>query len=203
MSVQVSSGSLLNHTVADSPLRLPLRVAVVGLAFALQAVAAQFTIPVPFTAVPFVLTPLVVLLSGAALGSRLGAITQALYILAGVAGLPVFAPSITLPGGVLRLLGPTGGYLMAYPLAAFVAGWLAERGWDRRYVTSVSAMLLGLLVIFAGGVSWLSISVTHSIPVAIQTGFLPFVAADIFKVLLAAAILPQAWKMLGFNHRSS
>ena len=203
MSVQTSSGSLFNYTVADSSLRPPLRVAAVGLAFALQAVAAQFTIPMPFSLVPFVLTPFVVLLSGAALGSRLGAITQALYILAGVAGAPVFAPSATLPAGALRLLGPTGGYLMAYPLAAFVTGWLAERGWDRRYVTSVAAMFLGLLVIFAGGVSWLSISVTHSIPVAIQTGFLPFIPADIFKVLVAAAILPQAWKMLGPSHRSS
>jgi biotin transport system substrate-specific component len=203
MSAQTSSGSLLNYTVADSPLRPPIRVAAVGLALTLQAVAAQFTIPMPFTLVPFVLTPLVVLLSGAALGSRLGAITQVLYILAGVAGAPVFAPAPELPGGVLRLFGPTGGYLMAYPLAAFVAGWLAERGWDRRYLTSVGAMLLGLLTIFLGGVAWLSISVTHSLWAAMLQGFMPFILADVFKVLVAAAILPQAWRLIGPTPRSS
>ncbi len=100
--------------------------------------------PLPFTAVPFVLTPMVVLLAGAALGSRLGALSQMLYLAAGAAGLPVFAPSVTLPPGALRLLGPTGGYLLAYPVAAFVTGWLAERGWDRRYLSSAAAMLLGL-----------------------------------------------------------
>src|SRR5215467_5632793 len=196
MSANVSTGSLLDYSIADSPLRPPIRVAAVGVAFALTAVAAQFTFPLPYTSVPFVLTPMVVLLSGAALGSRLGAITQALYILAGVAGLPVFAPSATLPPGVLRLFGPTGGYLMAYPLAAFVAGYLAERGWDRRYLTSVAAMLIGLAIIFIGGLSWLT-TLTHSVPVAAAQGLLPFVALDVIKVLVAAAILPRAWRILG------
>src|SRR5439155_5958556 len=103
-----------------------------------------------------------VLLCGAALGSRAGAAAQILYLAAGAAGLPVFAPSAELPPGALRLLGPTGGYLMAYPIAAFVAGYLAERGWDRRYWTSVAAMLLGLALIFLGGLSWLTATVTHS-----------------------------------------
>jgi biotin transport system substrate-specific component len=192
-----SSGALLHHSVADSPLASPIRVAVVGLAVALTAAAAQFTIPVPFTTVPFVLTPLVVLLSGAALGSRLGLITQALYLLAGVAGAPVFAPSVTLPPGVLRVFGPTGGYLMAYPLAAFVTGWLAERGWDRRYLSSAAAMLIGLAIIFAGGVSWLAVSVTHSLPDAIRGGFLLFVPFDVLKVAVAAAILPRVWRVVG------
>jgi biotin transport system substrate-specific component len=197
MPAHVSPGSLLNHTVADLSLASPIRVAVVGLAVSLTAVAAQFTMPLPFTAVPFVLTPLVVLLSGAALGSRLGAITQALYVLVGVLGAPVFAPSLTLPPGALRLFGPTGGYLMAYPIAAFAAGWLAERGWDRRYRSSAAAMLIGLAIIFLGGVSWLAATVTHSLPAAIGAGFLPFVALDVIKVLAAAAILPQAWRAMG------
>lgn len=197
MPAHVSSGSLLNHTVADSSLAPPIRVAVVGLAVSLTAVAAQFSVPLPFTPVPFVLTPLVVLLCGAALGSRLGAITQALYVLVGVLGAPVFAPSLTLPPGVLRLFGPTGGYLMAYPIAAFVVGWLAERGWDRRYLTSAAAMLIGLAIIFLCGVSWLAISVTHSLPAAIGAGFVTFVAFDVIKVLAAAAILPRLWKAMG------
>jgi len=197
MSANISTGSLLNYSIADSPLRPPIRVAAVGVAVVLTAVSAQFTFPLPFTSVPFVLTPMVVLLSGAALGSRLGAITQALYILAGVAGAPVFAPSATLPGGVLRLFGPTGGYLMAYPLAAFAAGWLAERGWDRRYFTSAAAMMIGLAIIYLGGLSWL-LNLTHSMNTALaQSSLLFFLPLDIAKVLVAAAILPRAWRVLG------
>lgn len=195
--IDSSSETLFRRSIAQSANATAQRVAAVALAATLTGLAAQFTMPLPFTAVPFVLTPLVVLLSGAALGSRLGCLAQVLYLAAGIAGLPVFAASVTLPPGAARLLGPTGGYLLAYPIAAFVAGWLAERGWDRRYFTSVAAMLIGLLVIFAGGVSWLAISVTRALGPAIATGFLPFVLADVIKVAAAAAILPQAWRFLG------
>ena len=99
----------------------------------LTAAAAQLSFPLPFTPVPFTIQPMIVLIGAAALGSRLGALSQILYLMLGVAGLPVFAFSPELPQGFARLLGPTGGYLMAYPLAAFVTGWLAERGLDRRY----------------------------------------------------------------------
>jgi biotin transport system substrate-specific component len=195
--MSASSGSLLSQSIAHSSLATPIRVAAVGLATALTATAAQFSVQLPFTAVPFVLTPMVVLLSGAVLGSRLGAVSQVLYLIAGVSGLAVFAPSATLPPGAGRLLGPTGGYLIAYPLAAFVTGWLAERGWDRRYATAAAAMLLGLLVIFAGGVSWLALSVTRSVPAALATGFVPFILPDVVKIAATAAILPQAWRFLG------
>ena len=106
----------------------------------LTALAAQISVPLPFTPVPFTLQPMVVLLGGAALGARLGMASQVLYLPLGLAGLPVFAASPVLPQGSLRLLGPTGGFLMAYPLAAFVAGWLAERGFDRRLLDVVVAM---------------------------------------------------------------
>ncbi len=99
--------------------------------------------------------------------------------MAGLAGMPVFAFSPELPHGLLRLLGPTGGYLMAYPLAAFATGWLAERGFDRRYLTSLFAMAAGLSVIFAGGVAWLAQGTGLS--AALATGFYPFVAVDIIK----------------------
>ena len=197
MSATASSGSLLNHAVAHTSFARPLRVAVVLLATTLTAMAAQFAVPLPFTAVPFVLTPMVVLLSGAVLGARLGAVSQVLYLIAGIAGLSVFAPSVTLPPGAGRLGGPTGGYLIAYPLAAFVTGWLAERGWDRRYLTAAAAMLAGLLVIFAGGVSWLWITVAGSLTAALATGFTPFVLPDVIKIAAAAAILPQAWAWVG------
>ena len=178
----------------------PIRVAVVTLAVALTAAAAQFTMPVPFTAVPFTLTPLAVLLTGAALGSRLGALSQVLYVTAGALGLAVFSPSATLPPGWLRLMGPTGGYLMAYPLAAFATGWLAERGWDRRYATSLGAMLVGLAIIYLGGVSWLTAVFQPSVPAAIAAGIAPFVALDLLKAVAAAWVLPRTWRLIG--HRA-
>src|SRR5678816_1503974 len=99
-----------------------------------------------FTQLPFTFQPMVVLVGGLVLGSRLGFTSQVLYLIAGIAGLPVFAASATLPPGLLRLLGPTGGYLLAYPFAAFLVGILAERGFARRYISSVAAMLVGCLL---------------------------------------------------------
>ncbi len=126
--------------------------------------------------------------------------SQVLYLLAGIAGLPVFAASPVLPQGLGRLLGPTGGYLMSYPIAAFVAGWLAERGFDRRYLTSVVAMACGLAVIFACGVSWLA-WVAQPSPVglsaALRTGLYPFMLADLSRSSLASTVLPSVWKLIG------
>jgi biotin transport system substrate-specific component len=195
--VRADSGSLFSYSIAKSPSPAIFRVLAVALVAALTAAAAQISAPLPFTAVPLTLTPMIVLLGGAALGSRLGAAAQVTYLLAGIAGLPVFSASATLPPGAARLLGPTGGYLLAYPIAAFVTGWLAERGWDRRYWTSVVAMMVGLALIFVGGVSWLSIGFTHSFTIAAAQGFVPFIAIDLVKVSLAALILPQTWRLVG------
>jgi len=149
-------GTLLTSALAGARMGLAIRVASVALFAVLTAAAAQVSIPLPFTPVPLTLQPMVVLLGGAVLGARLGMLTQILYLLAGIAGLPVFAASAALPQGALRLIGPTGGYLMSYPFAAYVTGWLAERGLDRRYLTSVLAMACGLAVIFSFGVLWLA-----------------------------------------------
>ncbi len=197
-----STGSILGHATASSDTRVLVRAGGVLLAVMLTAVAAQFTSPLPFTAVPFTLAPLAVMLTGAALGSRLGFLSQALYLAAGAAGLAVFAPSVTLPPGAARLVGPTAGYLLAYPAAAFVTGWFAERGWDRRYLTSFASMLIGLAVIFAGGVSWLSLMPGQTLTTAIAGGFLPYIALDIVKAAIAAKVLPTAWKLLGTSQKS-
>ncbi len=196
MNSHVISGSLVDRATSASPFANSLRVASVAFGIALTAAAAQFTLPVPFTAVPFVLTPMAVLLVGAALGSRLGAFSQAAYLVAGILGLQVFAPSAILPPGMARLLGPTGGFLMAYPLAAFATGWLAERGWDRRYLTSAAAMLVGLAIIYTGGAMWYTATVSHSLMVTLTTSVLPFAGFDIAKILVASAVLPQAWRFL-------
>jgi biotin transport system substrate-specific component len=156
----------------------------------LTAIAAQVSIPLPFTPVPFTFQPMVVLLGAAALAL-------------GFAGLPVFAFSPILPQGAARLLGPTGGYLMAYPFAAFAAGWLAERGFDRRYVTAVLAMICGLAVVFAGGVLWLTIASKPAIGLsgALAAGFVPFIIPDLLKLLAAAAVMPALWRITGSASR--
>src|SRR6185503_1236532 len=181
-----------------------IRVGAVLFVAALTAAAAQVSVPLPFTQVPFTFQPMVVLLGGLALGPRLGLASQVLYLVAGIAGLPVFAASATLPPGALRLLGPTGGYLMAYPLAAFVTGYLAERGFDRRYVTSVLAMFAGLAIVFTSGVLWLGLfarTLTDSAPVGIQaalaTGLYPFLLPDTIKLAIAAGFVPALWRVVG------
>ena len=160
----------------------------------LTASAAQLSFPLPFTPVPFTIQPMIVLIGAAALGSRLGALSQILYLMLGIAGLPVFAFSPELPQGFARLLGPTGGYLMAYPLAAFVTGLLAERGLDRRYLSSILAMAVGLSVIFAGGVLWLANGVGTT--AALSVGLYPFLVVDVIKIVAAGLVLPSAWKFL-------
>lgn len=173
---------------------------------ALTAAAAQISVPLPFTDVPFTLQPMVVLLGGLALGSRLGFGSQLLYLAAGVAGLPVFAASATLPPGAMRLLGPTGGYLLSYPMAAFSVGYLAERGFDRRYLRSVVAMLAGLAAIYACGTMWLALILrsrdasSDAIRAALAAGVYPFIAADLLKLFLAAGVLPGLWRLFGRNH---
>lgn len=161
---------------------------------ALTAAMSQVSFPLPFTPVPFTLQPMIVLLGGAALGARMGAASQVLYLMAGLAGLPVFAFAPELPQGALRLLGPSGGYLLAYPLAAFVTGWLAERGMDRRFTSSLLAMTAGLGVVFGGGVLWLAKDLGLS--AALAVGLYPFLLVDAIKIAASAAVLPTVWRFL-------
>jgi len=193
-----STGTLLTTVSSRTDMSAAIRAAAVLFVTVLTAVAAQVSFPLPFTPVPFTLQPMIVLVGGAALGARLGFTSQALYLLAGIAGLPVFAASGTLPQGFLRLLGPTGGFLMAYPFAAFVAGYLAERGFDRRYLTSVLAMAAGLGLVFACGVTWFAFFAAPAavgLPRALELGLYPFIGVDIVKILLAAAVLPSVWSL--------
>src|SRR5258708_8013175 len=142
---------------SDSRFRTAEQFGAVLFITALTAAAAQISIPLPFTPVPFTFQPMLVLVGAAALGSRLGLASQVLYLAIGMAGLPVFAWSPALPQGAARLFGPTGGYLMSYPFAAFLTGWLAERGFDRRYLSALLAMMCGLVVVFTVGVARLMI----------------------------------------------
>src|SRR5713226_8683758 len=198
-SAAVTLLDTVTAAAASRRLQIAERIGAVAFVTVLTAIAAQVSIPLPFTPVPFTFQPMVVLLGGAALGARLGMTSQILYLALGIAGLPVFAASATLPPGAARLLGPTGGYLMSYPFAACLAGYLAERGFDRRYVTAVLAMAAGLTVVFACGVLWLGFVVQPSrgIAGALAAGFFPFVLPDLLKLLVAAGVMPGLWWLTG------
>jgi biotin transporter BioY len=157
----------------------------------LTALAAQIVIPigpVPITAQTFA-----VLLTGALLGSRLGAMAMIIYLVEGASGLPFFYGG---HGGFSHLLGPTGGYLVAFPAAAFVTGAFAENGWDKRFPTAVVAMAVGSLVILLAGWAWFAAITQSSLLVAFQISVAKFIPGDIVKILLAAALLPAGWALL-------
>jgi biotin transport system substrate-specific component len=181
------------------------RVAAVLFVTVLTVLAAQISVPLPFTPVPFTFQPMVVLLGGAALGARLGMSSQILYLLLGLAGLPVFAASPVLPQGAARLLGPTAGFLLSYPIAAYATGWLAERKFDRRYLTSVVAMMAGLAIVFTGGTLWLAFASPAPVGLskALQVAVIPFIPADLLKIAAAAVVLPAAWRFLGVSRGPS
>ena len=168
-----------------------VRDVVLGMAgVLLLGLVAQLEIPlqpVPITGQTFG-----VLLIGALLGSRRGALTVGAYVAAGVAGMPIFAGGAS---GISRLFGPTGGYLLGFIAAAWVVGWLSERGWDRRLLTAVAAMLLGTVVIYIFGLSGLSFFVGWERVAAV--GLAPFLIGDLLKLALAALALPGGWALLG------
>ena len=166
-------------------------------AAALMGVLAQLAIP--FVPVPVTGQTLGVLLLGALLGSRRGALAMLAYLAEGLAGLPVFANGATAwtpsSAGVPTIVGPTAGYLLAFPVAAFVVGALAERGWDRRVWTAAAAMIVGQAVVYLGGLSWLAQLVGPGR--AVEFGLLPFLAGDALKLIAATLALPAGWRLLG------
>jgi len=149
------------------------------------ALFARITLPLPFTPVPLTMQNFGVLLVGLLLGSRRGFAALALYLAEGLSGIPVFSPAG--PGGLAQLFGVTGGFLLAYPFVAALAGWI----WERSTGTFAGAALAGLaaeVLLFASGLSWLAIY-THSFAQAVRFGLYWFVFAEIIKIMLAAAIV--------------
>ncbi len=161
---------------------------------ALLAISAK--VQVPFYPVPQTMQTFVVLALGMAYGWRLGAATLILYLAEGAAGLPVFAGTPEKGIGIAYMLGPTGGYMVGFVLAAAVCGWLAERGWDRHVAWTALAMLVGNVIIYIPGLLWLGTLFGWDKPI-IEWGLTPFVLGDLTKLALAAAVLPLAWKQLG------
>ena len=155
------------------------------------AACAQFSIhigPIPITGQTFA-----VLLTGMLLGSRLGAAAVIAYLIEGAVGLPFFAGG---GAGLVRFLGPTAGYLVAFPAAAFIVGAFAEHGWDKRYETAVAAMAIGSAIIFLGGWAWFAILTNTSPIAAFKLAVLPFLPGDVIKIALGAAVLPTGWALL-------
>ena len=172
---------------------MAMNVLIVISASLLLAISAQIAVPLPFSTVPMTLQPLALLLIGASLGTKRAFSAASLYLIEGMSGLPVFAHGI---GGVVALLGPTAGYLWAFPFGAAVAGALSERGWTRTFAGSVGAMTLALSVVYFAGWSWLATVMQLGAEAAFVTGVVPFIMADVVKIAIAAMILPIVQKLI-------
>src|SRR6202163_4207146 len=177
--------------VALAPLDVVRQVGLVIGFSLLTALAAQVVIPIgpiPITGQTFA-----VLLTGALLGSRLGAMAMIAYLVEGSSGLPFFSGG---QAGLLHLMGPTGGYLVAFPAAAFITGAFAEHGWYRRFLSAAAAMAIGSVLIMLSGWAWFSVLMRTSPMLTFYTTVLKFIPGDIIKISLAAAVLPSGWKLL-------
>jgi biotin transport system substrate-specific component len=181
----------------DTARKLAYDTTLVLLGSALIALSARVAIPLPFSPVPITGQTFAVLLVGAALGPWRGAAALLAYLAEGAAGLPVFAGAHTSPAA---LLGPTGGYLFGFVPAAWICGYLAERGWDRNVWGTVASMILGNVAIFAVALPWLARFVGSGNVLAL--GFWPFLPGDVVKIALAAAALPLTWKWIGTRSAS-
>ena len=152
-------------------------------------------IKVPFWPIPMTMQTFAVLVIGMAYGWRLGAATMLLYLAEGAVGLPVFTDTPEKGIGLAYMAGPSGGYLVGFVLAAATAGYLGERGWDRKLLTTAGAMLIGNAVIYVPGLLWLASLIGAA--KAIEFGLTPFLLGDALKLALAPCVLPLAWKWLG------
>jgi biotin transport system substrate-specific component len=158
---------------------------------------AQVAIPVPGSPVPVTGQTLAVLLIGTTYGARLGVTTFATYLLAGIAGAPVFAPSATAANhGIDRLLGATGGYLVGMFVASLLLGYLADRKADQKFKTSFPALLLGDATIFFFGLTWLHFSLELSWSATFAAGLTPFIFGELLKIAITATSLPLIWRKI-------
>ena len=193
MSIQ--SGSLRATVFPRSSALTQVLFVAAGVAFI--ALLAQISIPVPGSPVPVTGQTLAVLLIGTTYGARLGVLTFATYLLAGVAGAPIFAPSATSANhGIDRLIGATGGYLAGMLVASLVLGYLADRKADQKFRTSFPALLLGDAIIFTFGLLWLQQALDLSWSKTIAAGFTPFILGEAIKIAITATSLPLVWRRI-------
>jgi biotin transport system substrate-specific component len=194
MSHAIAAAAPQPRVLADLFSRTRARDAALVVAAALlTALCAQISIPIPGDPVPITGQTFAVLLTGAALGANRGALGQLLYLGLGLIGLPFYADG---DSGWTVISGATGGYLIAFPIAAYVVGRFAELRMDRNPLKALIPFTLGSLIIFAIGVPWLAVAADISLARAIELGFVPFIPGGIVKALLAAGLLPTAWRLL-------
>ncbi|MFM2215410.1 MAG: hypothetical protein RJA88_779 [Actinomycetota bacterium] len=193
--MSLHSGSL-RATVFPRSTALTEALFVVG-GIGFISLLAQIAIPVPGSPVPVTGQTLAVLLIGTTYGARLGFITFATYLLAGIAGAPIFAPSATSANhGLDRLLGATGGYLVGMLVASLLLGYLADRKADQKFRTSFPALLLGDLVIFTFGLAWLHASLDMTWAATFKAGLSPFILGEALKIAITATSLPLVWRKI-------
>jgi len=189
MSIQSSS---LRATVFPRSSALTQALFIIG-GVGFIAALAQISIPIPGSPVPVTGQTLAALLIGTTYGARLGFITFSTYLLAGVAGAPIFAGSTH---GIERVTGATGGYLVGMLLASFVLGYLADRKADQSFKTSFPALILGDLIIFTFGLLWLRASLDLSWSATIAAGLTPFILGELLKIAITATSLPLIWRRI-------
>jgi biotin transport system substrate-specific component len=196
---QVEVSSSTSRPVALSP--AALRVTAVLAGSLLVAICAHVSVPLLFTPVPLTLQTFAVLLLGLTLGPGAAFATLALYLIEGASGLPVFSPHG--PGGVLQLMGPTGGYLLSYPLAAALTGFLARRMHRASFSSYALSAALGSLLIFAMGATWFAVLAHQPIGTALKMTVWPFLPGDALKICAAAAVASGLVKLRARFHGSS
>jgi biotin transport system substrate-specific component len=193
--MSLHSGSLRTAVFPRSTALTEALFVVGGIGFI--SLLAQISLPVPGSPVPVTGQTLAVLLIGTTYGARLGFVTFATYLLAGIAGAPIFAPSATSANhGIDRLTGATGGYLVGMLVASLLLGYLADRKADQKFRTSFPALLLGDLVIFTFGLAWLHASLDMTWAATIKAGLTPFILGEALKIAITATSLPLVWRKI-------
>lgn len=193
--MSLHSGSLRTAVFPRSTALTEAVFVVAGVGFI--SLLAQISVPVPGSPVPVTGQTLAVLLIGTTYGARLGFLTFATYLLAGIAGAPIFAPSATSANhGIDRLVGATGGYLVGMLVASLLLGYLADRKADQKFRTSFPALLLGDLVIFTFGLAWLHASLDMTWAATFKAGFTPFILGEALKIAITATSLPLVWRKI-------
>ena len=190
--MSISTGSL-RATVFPRSTALTHATFIVGGTLFIAALA-QIAIPVPGSPVPVTGQTLAVYLIGTTYGARLGFATFATYLLAGIAGAPVFAPAAT--QGLARLTGATGGYLIGMLIAVLILGALADRKADQKFKTSFPALIFGSVIVFAFGLIWLNVSLNLTWSQTISAGLTPFIFGEVIKIAITATSLPLIWRKI-------
>ena len=171
--------------------RIIREIVLVATGSILIALAAQFYFPLPFSPVPITGQTFAVLLLAALYGHNRGGLTVLTYLILGIAGRPVFASGTF---GIATIIGPTGGYLVGFLPAAYIVGLLSKKGWDRKVWTTATSMIIGNVIIYLAGITWLSRFVGWDN--VLQTGLIPFLIGDGAKIALATLLLPTGWKLI-------